>query len=384
MQKKHGLILIILMVGVGLLYTIVKTAPKPQKKSLQVMAPLVETRVFQAANERPIWQGGAAVDSNASVKLVALVAGQITHIPSSVMPGAFVKQGSKLAHIDDASYQLVHQQKRALVTQAQASLDIELAQVQNAKSDYRLSGMPLNKNARALALRAPQLASARAALASAEADLAKAQLDLDRSSLLMPFDGHVMQQLISVGGYVNNATPIFEIVNSAAYWLAVKVPQNFMAILDQAHAVTINKQGSDETRTGKILSILPQVDGSDRQARVLISIEDPLALSSDTSPIRYNDYVQVTLYGQRFENLVQLSSDDLNGEQNVWVVDKELTLQRRPIEVLFKGRVTTWARVDMQAGDELLSSRLAVPRVGMEVRLQQLRPNTLAEQEGEL
>jgi len=384
MQKKYALILIILMVGVGLLYTIVKTAPKPQKRAMQVMAPLVETKVFQPANERPAWQGGASVNSNASVKLVALVAGQITNIPSTVIPGAFVKKGSKLAHIDSANYELVHKQKKALVTQAQASLDMELAQVQNAKSDYKLSGIQLNKTAKALALRAPQLASAKAALESAKADLAKAQLDLDRTTLLMPFDGHVMKQLVSTGGYVNNATPIFEIVNSNAYWLEVKVPQNFMQILDQGQTVKINKLGATQTRTGKILSILPQVDGSDRQARVLISIEDPLALSSDKSPIRYNDYVQVTLYGQSFENLIQLSSDDLNGDLKVWVVDKDLKLQKRSVQVLFKGRVTTWARVAIQSGDELLDSRLAITRVGMDVRLKHDKPAALAEQEGAL
>jgi len=189
---------------------------------------------------------------------------------------------------------------------------------------------------------------------------------------------------VSTGGYVNNATPIFEIVNSDVYWLEVKVPQNFMGILDQGQSVKINKLGATQARTGKILSILPQVDGSDRQARVLISIEDPLALTSDKSPIRYNDYVQVTLYGQNFENLVQLSSDDLNGDMKVWVVDKDLKLQKRSVQILFKGRVTTWARVAIQSGDELLDSRLAITRVGMDVRLKHDKPAALAEQEGAL
>ncbi len=400
MQKKHFLILIILAVGAGLAVELVKTAPKPQKKPFMVIAPLVETQGFQQENVRPSWRGGASVNSNPSVKLVAQVSGQITGIPTSVLPGAFVKKGAKLAHIDDANYQLIVQQKNAMVTQAQASLDIELAQVQNAKHDYRLSGIQLNKSAKALALRAPQLASAQAALLSAKADLAKAKLDLDRTILRMPFDGHVMSQLVSVGAFVNNATPIFEMVNSDAYWLEVKVPQSFISILDRKHPVTLNKLGSQETRFGKILSILPQVDGSDRQVRVLISIEDPLALllnqdsnqGSARSAIRYNDYVQATLYGRTLENVVLLSSDDLNGSEQVWVVDKKLKLQKRAVTVVYGGRITTWANVEIQDGDQLLNSRLAISSVGMTVRLKNekiidpsvLAPSILAEQEGGL
>ncbi len=384
MQKKHFLILLILAVGVGSLYTIVKTAPKPQKKAHQVNIPLVETKVFQHASERPTWQGGSSVNGNASVKLVALVAGQVTHIPNAIIPGAFVKKGSELAHIDNASYQLVLKQKKAQVTQAQASLDMELAQVQNAKSDYKLSGINLNKSAKALALRAPQLASAKAVLESARADLGKAQLDLERTVLVMPFDGHIMKQLVSAGGYVNNATAIFEIINSDSYWLEVKVPQNFMAILDQNYLVSIKKLNSKETRSGKILSVLPQVDGSDRQVRILISIDDPLALKSEEIAIRYNDYVQVTLFGQSFESVIQLPSDDLNSDMKIWVVDENSQLHKRFVEVLYKGRVKTWAKVEVKSGDVLLASRLVITREGMKVRLKHDKPSVLAEQDGGL
>ncbi len=384
MKKKHFLILIILIVGVGAAKALIETAPKPEKKSLQVQAPLVEVKAFQYTNSRPSWQGGASVNATASVKLVTQVAGQIEHIPDTVIPGAFVKKGQQLAQIDKANYQLLVTQKKAMVTQAQASLDIEMAQVENSKNDYRLSGMQLKAAAKSLALREPQLASAKAVLASAKADLAKAQLDLKRTLLTMPFNGHVMKQLIGSGAYVNNASPIFEVVKSDAYRLEVKVPQKFIHILDTNHLVTINKLDSNEVRQGKILSILPQVDETDRQVRVLISIEDPLALRGAASAIRYNDYVQVRLYGRTFDNVVQLKTDDLNGQPFIWVVDGQTQLQKRSVEVLYSGRVTTWARVTTHAGDQLLGSRLTLARIGMTVRVAGNKATALAEQEGAL
>ena len=384
MKKKHFLILLILLVGVGAAMALIETAPKPQKKALQVQAPLVELKAFQEINTRPTWQGGASVNAKAIVKLVTQVSGQIETIPNSVLPGAFVKKGGSLAQIDRANYQLLVTQRKSQVTQAQASLDMELAQVQNAKNDYRLSGMQLKAAAKSLALREPQLASAKAVLINAQADLAKAQLDLERTHLKMPFNGHVMKQLVGVGAYVNNATPIFEIVNSDTYWLEVKVPQAFVSHMDQTIKVTINKLGSKDTREGSILSILPQVDETDRQVRVLISIEDPLALNSDTGVIRYNDYVQVTLFGQLLEDVVQLKTDDLNGQNEIWVVDSDLTLQKRSVSVVYSGRIVTWAKVDKKLGDQLLSSPLALAKIGMPVRVHRNKQTVLAEQEGAL
>ncbi len=384
MKAKYFLILLILLVGVGAAMALIESAPKPQKKALKVQTPLVELTAFQESTSRPTWQGGASVNAKAIVKLVTQISGQIEEIPSSVLPGAFVKKGGGLVQIDRANYQLLVTQKQSLVTQAQASLDMELAQVQNAKNDYRLSGMQLKAAAKSLALREPQLASAKAVLTSAQADLAKAELDLERTYLKMPFNGHVMKQLVGVGAYVNNATPIFEVVNSDAYWLEVKVPQAFISLMDSTKKVTINKLGSMETREGTILSILPQVDETDRQVRVLISIEDPLALSSDATAIRYNDYVQVTLFGRLLENVVQLKTDDLNGQSELWVVDRDFTLQKRAVNVIYSGRMNTWAKVDKKLGDQLLSSPLALARIGMTVRVPANKPTALAEQEGAL
>ncbi len=384
MKKKHLVILIILLAGLASAYALIKTAPKPQKKSLAPSVPLVEVKAFSHVNNRPSWSGGSEVNANVSVNLVAQVVGQIEHIPNSIFPGAFVKKGSTLASIDDANYQLALKQKKAMVIQAQANLDIELAQVQNAKSDYKLSGIQLKKSAKSVALRDPQLASSKAALAIAKADLAKAQLDLNRTKLTMPFDGYIITQHVSQGAYVNNASAVFELIDSQSYRLEVKVPQKFIDILDKESAVTINKIDSNKTRTGKILSVLPQVNASDRQVRVLISIEDPLALHSTLVPIRYNDYVQVTLFGQEMQGAVQLNTDDLKDGNKIWIVDENTQLQQRFVDVLYSGRIKSWVRINLEDGDQLLNSPLVNAKPGMAVRFNHTNTAALADQEDAL
>ena len=372
MNKRFFIIIAIVAVGGLLAYTVVKTAPKPVKKPIVELAPLVEAIAFRPSNQRPQWQGGASVNGNKSVKLVSQVSGQIVSVNPLAVPGSFVKKGVELAKVDDANYVFVYEQKKAKVIQAQSSLDMELAQVENAKKDYQRTGMKLNPAGKALALREPQLASAKAALASANSELKKAELDLQRTRLTMPFDGHVLAQNLSEGAFVNNASTVFEVLDANAYWLEVKVPQNFLQVFDQQQPAQLTLIGNKQTRTAKVLTILPQVDAADRQARILISIEDPLLLdeaTNDAVAIRYNDYVQVTLFGENFENASLIKADSLNKSGEIWVVDKSMQLQSRSVEVLYSGREYSWVNIEGQAGDQVLVSQLDSPKPGMALRL---------------
>ncbi len=369
MKHKNLIMIAILLAGITLAVIMVKTAPKPQKREIVPQIPLVEVESKLHSNLRPQWIGGATVNANTSVNLKAQVVGQVVAIEQNIVPGMFVKKGNILARIDDQNYQLVLQQKQAALIQAQAKLDIELGQVQNAKANYKLSGITLKKAARSLALREPQLAMANAALSIAESQLKKAKLDLKRTQLIMPFDGYVMGRLVNVGAYVNNGTGLFEVVQSDDFWFEVKVPQAFIDVLDINQPVKIQKLGAVSFRTGSVLSVLPQVSSSDRQARILISVKNPLQQDNGQPIIRYNDYVQVTLFGKVFKNAYALKTDVLTQENFIWMADKTSHLKKRMIEIIYRGRETTWARVAQESGDQFLMSRLLASKDNMEVRI---------------
>jgi RND family efflux transporter MFP subunit len=384
MNKRTLLIAGIIALGVGLATVIVKTAPKPERKSQAPVIPLVEVAPLELALQRPTWQAGASVNANASVNLVSQVAGQVMKVNDQALPGRFVKKGDVLAVIDDSNYRLIVKQRQAAYTQAKASLDMEQGQVERALADYKLSGMQLKKEAKSLALRKPQLASAKAAVAIALAELNKAKLDLDRTKLKMPFDGYVLSQSLSEGAFVNSATPAFNLVKSDEFWLEIKVPQAFVRVLDESYPVVINKVGSKKTREARVLSVLPQVDQNDRQIRVLVSIDQPLSSENNQPVVRYNDYVKATLFGQEFAQALRVNTDRLNGREFVWVVDSKLTLQQRSVEVLFKGRQYSWIKLDAQEGDALLASDLPSMKVNMVVRLPEEKKETSVAREDSL
>jgi len=368
--KRSIIIVLILSLGLGLAYVLIKTAPKPQKKPAQTFTPLVETKQLQASTHRAYWQSGSSVNAKPSVKLMAQVSGQLVHMNADAVPGAWIKKGVVLAQIDAVEYELALAQKQAALTQAQSALEVELGQVKNAENNYKLSNLQLNSTAKSLALREPQLASAKAALNIAKAQLKKAQLDLSRTKIVMPFDGFITQVNLSMGTLLNNNTQLFELVDSSEFWLQVKVPQAFADLIDESEPVLLTKSGADQTakRYGYVKSILPIVDANDRQVRVLVGIKNPLDKRQQI--IRYNDFLQATLYSRPIEQVYELKTDALNDDQSIWVVDAKNTLQLRQASLVFKGRERIWTTVDIQPGDALLASQLQVASPNMPVRTQ--------------
>lgn len=368
--KRAISISIILSVGVGLAYVLINSAPKPQKKAVAAFKPLVETTQLVKGTYYPTWQTGGSVNAKPSVKLMAQVTGQIVKVNEQAIPGAKRQKGDLLALVDPANYELVVAQKQAALVQAQSALAVERGQVKNAENNYKLSNLSLNKTAKSLALREPQLASATAALKIAEAELKKAKLDLSRTQLRMPFDGHVVNIHLTQGSFVNANTQVFELVDSSEFWVHVKVPQGFVNLLDSKAPVTITPTALADSvsRKGYVKNILPAVDVNDRQVRVLVAIEQPLM--ANPFSVRFNDYVNITLHAAPLENVYQLAIDALNEDNTIWVVDSERTLQLRPAKIVYKGRYHVWVNLDLKDGDVALKSRLQIAAPNMPVRVQ--------------
>jgi len=371
LPTSYLLILAVLVVGILAGVFIVKSAPKPEKRKQEITVPLVQVTQIEAKQQRPSWSAGATADAKTKVTLVAQVSGQINILDAQAIPGAFLKKGSVLAKIDDSTYRQTFLQKQAAVIQAQASLDMELGQAQNALNDYKLSGMRLSKEAKILALRKPQLASVKAALKIAKADLAKAKLDLKRTTVVMPFDGYILHNHINQGSYVNNNAMVFDVLASDEFWLEIKVPAAFASILDVENAAqvqTLSRKPSDQARAAQVLSILPSVDASDRQIKVLLKIDAPL--EKEPFSIRYGEYVQVTVFAKLFEDALLINNQFVNDDDTIWLVDAQSKLQKRPVNILYRQRDQVWLKAELQAGDALLKSPLPFMTPNLAVRIQ--------------
>lgn len=372
---------VILIVGIAIAVVIVQTAPKPQRSNEPKVVRLVETITLQRSNEGPQWNGGGEVSASQRVMLAPQISGRIEHVATDATPGAELVKGELLARIEAREYQLQVQQGKAAVIQAQATLDLEKGQASIAKEEYELAvsqmhgqtGTPNSKGAvidNALVLREPQVAAAEAGLKTAQANLELMQLNLQRTQVTMPFKGQVISRSVSVGSQVGPSNPLFDLVATSEFWVQVKVSQQFLPLLDMTQPVII-KQGTYQ-REATILHTLVDVDAKDRQAKILISIKDPLGnnedVGSDNMKILLGSYVETILFAKPIEDAYVIENRYIKEGGYVWVVNKN-KLYKRKLDWVYQGREKSWAANGIVDGDTLLVSNLGVVTEGTSVRL---------------
>jgi RND family efflux transporter MFP subunit len=365
-------IVLILALAIIIAFAIIKTAPKPERTITPVKARLVEVIELVRSESRPNWLAGGEVSASQQVDLSSRVSGRVIGVDALAIPGAYLPKGTQLAKLDPVDFQLQLIQKEAAVTQAQAELDIESGQGRVALQNYnrsKNSRAASNPRDKALMLRAPQQKSKQAALLRAKADFDSAQLNLERTQVKMPFNGQVMSRSLSIGSQVNTSTVLYTIANSEEYWLEVKVAKPFLAFLDLQKDALIGQsnwplqEGKAVWHKAKILHVLPEVDIADRQAKLLIAIENPLALKPS---ILIGDYVDVQLFANTLPNSYKISSQYLIGD-SAWVVNEQ-KLYKRTLNILFKGREFVWVDSGFEEGDALLTSKLGTITEGTPVR----------------
>lgn len=363
-----GVSILIILASFGAWKLIQDTAPKPGKKEREKIARLVDATDLEKVASRASWQTGGAVTASDSVTLVAQVSGRVEQVSAQAVPGALLKKGALLAQLEKGDYELALQQSQAALAQAKASLAIEEGQVSLAQEEYALSGTQLSASDRSLVLREPQLQVAEADVASAEAAVKQAKINLARTEIRMPFDGRLSTRAVSPGSYASAGSELFAAVATSEFWVEAKLPRSFLPLLDRNHDVIVSHSAwGDETRTAVILNVLPGVDSGDRQARVILSLENPL--DPEYGPIvLVNDFVALTLAGREFNDAYQVRRDRVNDDGSVWVIN-DLKLHKRQPELLYSGRDYVWFSRGFEPGDRLLTSQVDAAVEGMPVRV---------------
>ena len=392
MNMRQALMLLgLLLTGCAIAFIIYITAPKPQRNTETKPARLVETIFLKRSSERPQWTGGGEISAAQRVQLSAQVAGRIEKVAAAAIPGAELEKGQLLASIEKMDFQLQVQQQEAAVIQAQATLDLEKGQALLAKEEYQLAVLqmkarrgsinPLSLKEAAdvepaidssLVLREPQIAAAEAGLKTAQANLALMQLYLQRTQIKMPFKGQIISRSANTGSQVSTSNTLFDVVATDEFWLQVKVSQQFLPLLDVSQPVII--QQGKYRRQAEILHSLIEVDARDRQAKVLISIKNPLDNKLNTNNgnelgrLLLGSYVDCILFAKPLDDVYVIENRYIKEGGYVWVVNDN-KLYKRDLNIVYQGRDKSWVESGFMAGDLLLTSNLGVVTEGTPVRL---------------
>jgi hypothetical protein len=115
--------------------------------------------------------------------------------------------------------------------------------------------------------------------------------------------------------------------------------------------------------------LIGALDDGTRLARVLVTVKDPLARGRETEgpKLILGSILQATIEGRPLDNVVRINRDYLRQGDRVWVM-ADGALDIREADVAFRDGQFAYLKGGLEAGDKLVTSRLATVAEGLPLR----------------
>ena len=340
-------IFILVLAGFGM-RTLMKRKPMPtQKEKSEVLQPVEIARARSAPAKYTVKALGQTLAAE-RVNLQPQVSGLVTAMSDMMVPGGLVKANEILVEIDKADYRLALEQAQAQVGQADVRFQEELGRSAVAKKEWALLRESLDKatldsEGKTLALREPQLRSARLNLKAARAGLKQAKLALERTSVRAPFNGVILREEVDLGQRVSPAQLVGTLVGTDTWWVQVSLTRSDLQRVTVSDVSTrVSAENTESPISATVLRTLPDVDPAGKLVRLLVAVDDPMRLKSDGRPLFLGDSVQVTFECPTPAGLVSIPRRALRANGEVWTVtpkSAESTTEMRGVIKLLKPTV---------------------------------------------
>lgn len=373
---------VILMVGAALIWLIFKTEPTATRgDAARETAMLVEVQTANRGDFTPVVAVMGQVMPAREVTLASRVGGEVSSQSDAFTPGRRVDAGEELLRLDPRDYQSILQQRRSELQQARADLALEQGQQAAARQEFELLGEDIETANDALILRKPQLEQASARVAIAEAAVRRAELDLARTRIRAPFPAQVLSREVTLGSQVSAGQALGRLVGTGQYWVEATVPLSKLnrlifasdpdspGALVRLHHDTVWPDG--QSREGRLAQLVGELDGNARMARVLITVDDPLALDqpADTPAMILGAIVRAEIIGRPLENVVRLERELIRRNSTVWVMeDRKLAI--REVNVAFQNEKYAFVKTGLENGDRVIINDLSSVVSGASLRLE--------------
>jgi hypothetical protein len=122
-------------------------------------------------------------------------------------------------------------------------------------------------------------------------------------------------------------------------------------------------------REGRLTRLIGTVDDRTRLARVLITVDDPLARRTDAAPFLLDTVVEVRIEGRLLEDVVRLDRELVRERETVWLL-ADGKLEIRPVRVDFRDARYAYVVEGLAGGERVVTTNLATVSDGIELRLE--------------
>lgn len=295
------------------------SAPKQQP-----VYPAIEVKRVQPSQYASSVEGYGEAMPQYQLTLAAQISGQVMQLTPEFATGNRVKQGQLLARIEDSSYQQQVSDAQKAVADAKLALLEEQRQGEQAKQEWRRSGLEGEPDS-PLVLRQPQLEAAQAALEQAQRQLASAKVDLSNTEIRAPFDAVIVSRDIQPGTYLQQGGGVATLYSTEV--MEVRIPlseQQWFALgqfqLGKQNHVTLTSGDGHRHWQGYAARMEQHLSSDDRQRALIVAVDKPLEQSQ---PLHPGSFVTATIAGAKQSGLWQLPATAISQDNTLWLVNEQ-------------------------------------------------------------
>ncbi len=391
---------VIVTLAAGFLIYQMKTKPLAPRKPQHRQAKQVRVQVVERTSVRAVIKNiqGPVMPAQ-QVTLSPQVSGLVVTLSPDVIPGGVVSAGQALLSIDASDYRLTLQQRQSDVSKAILKLELERGNQIIARQEYEMLGDEVLKRDTTLMLREPHLAEAKASLEAAQAAVSRAELDLSRCQIQSPFNAVVQNKQTDLGTRVSPGSNLVSLAGTDEYWIEapvrvetlkwIRTPSGQGGTGSRVRIYDPDAWGPGLFREGVVIRLLSDIEQDGLFARLLVSIQDPLALKPENQGkpvLLLGSLVDVEIQGEILESVIPLQWEWLRDGIYVWVLAEDDSLKIQEVATSFRGFEQVCVVEGLENGDRVVITDIAAPVEGMPLVLlaeAASEPNQPVSQQGE-
>jgi RND family efflux transporter MFP subunit len=377
-MKKYMKILLPIALVVGALAVVTVlflSRPKAERHTVAIKEPMVSVTTVNPQNLKiPVFTRGT-VTPGTEIPLVSEVSGPVTFVSENFARGGFFKKGEVLIKVDPVEYEVTLKKASAAVAQA-----LQLLEQANAEKRVRSAVKGVTSE---LGRFEYQYQQAKAQHDAARAELEAVNLQKRKTIIVAPFDGRVRMGGVNPGQYLRPGVQLGLIYAVNAAEVRLPLSDNQLALVDvpfrfgtqgvEGPSVTLvgDYGGKKFYWQGQVVRAESGVDEYNRLLYVIAQIPDPYAIDvaqPDRPPLTAGNFVEAQIDGRGFEGLFVVPRQALRQGAQVWTVNAENRLERKPVEILYKGKDVVYVKSGLASGDNVVLSQLDIAVEGMKVR----------------
>ncbi len=320
----------------------------------------------------------------ALAKLDELVAG-----PRKQTIEAARRQADELLAMRDQARSTFERRQRLANSEAISVQDIDDARHQLAAAEAKLKVQQQMVGELEEGTRKEQIAAQRAEVQMLDARIASLGVQLEESRLIAPYDAIVSSRIVDEGAIVSPGASIFRIIELAPLEAWIGIPPELLSEVRSAEKFELTVSG--KSRTGRLKSILPELNAETRTQIIVLELnqlESP-SVANDVGSLGFT--TDMDTVGQIVQlNLSQRVSQPgywlpvaaltrgVKGLWSVYVVEDPMaddgessgfTLQRRDVEVVQIDSNRVLVRGTLREGDRVVAAGVQKLTTGQKVLL---------------